>query len=52
VKRVHPLYAESYERIIDRNLEKVNINMGAALFGVGWGLSGLCPGPGIINFFL
>ena len=25
--------------------------VGAALFGVGWGLGGLCPGPGIICFF-
>lgn len=23
--------------------------MGAAFFGVGWGISGLCPGPAIVN---
>ncbi|WP_445928874.1 DUF6691 family protein [Marinimicrobium sp. C2-29] len=22
---------------------------GSALFGIGWGLSGLCPGPGITS---
>ncbi len=30
-------------RDIDRRLV-----LGAALFGVGWGLGGLCPGPGIV----
>jgi uncharacterized protein len=31
-------------RDIDRSLV-----LGAALFGVGWGLGGLCPGPGIVS---
>ena len=29
---------------IDRNLV-----IGAAVFGVGWGLSGLCPGPAVVS---
>jgi uncharacterized membrane protein YedE/YeeE len=24
--------------------------LGAALFGAGWGLAGVCPGPAIVNF--
>lgn len=25
--------------------------LGAAIFGIGWGLGGLCPGPGIVSAF-
>ena len=32
---------------------KVDLKLigGAAIFGLGWGLSGLCPGPGLLVFF-
>lgn len=26
--------------------------LGASLFGVGWGITGICPGPAIANLFL
>jgi uncharacterized protein len=27
-----------------------NLLVGSALFGVGWGLAGVCPGPSVVNF--
>lgn len=32
----------------DRRTLDAKLVAGAALFGVGWGLGGLCPGPGIV----
>jgi uncharacterized protein len=32
------------QKLFDRNLVG-----GAALFGVGWGLGGFCPGPGLVS---
>jgi hypothetical protein len=26
--------------------------VGPAIFGLGWGISGFCPGPGMVNLFL
>jgi len=47
-RRTRPLLAEvtawPSKTLIDRPLLA-----GAALFGAGWGLVGLCPGPAIIN---
>ncbi len=34
---------ETLPRIVDARLV-----IGAAIFGAGWGLSGICPGPGIV----
>lgn len=42
----HPLFAAKFA-LPDRSDLSVKLVGGAALFGVGWGIAGLCPGPGI-----
>lgn len=32
----------------DRTEVEPRLIIGAAIFGIGWGLSGICPGPGIV----
>jgi uncharacterized protein len=39
-----PRFHEPSKRAIDRRLL-----LGAALFGVGWGLAGYCPGPAFVS---
>jgi uncharacterized membrane protein YedE/YeeE len=43
-----PLIAEQFPR---RPRTRINARLvvGATLFGVGWGLSGFCPGPAIVS---
>lgn len=46
-RRQRPLLTDEFEipenRVIDARLI-----IGAGLFGVGWGIAGFCPGPGIV----
>ncbi|MEQ8411643.1 MAG: YeeE/YedE family protein [Erythrobacter sp.] len=41
-----PAFAEGFALPTRKDLDARLIG-GAALFGVGWGIAGLCPGPGI-----
>lgn len=47
VKR-KPLYSESHYLPSVQDLD-LKLILGASLFGFGWGLLGVCPGPGIVN---
>ncbi len=42
----HPLFSESFALPTRTDLTPKLIG-GSALFGIGWGIAGLCPGPGI-----
>lgn len=42
----HPLFAEKFALPTRTDLTPKLIG-GSALFGMGWGIAGLCPGPGI-----
>ena len=46
-RRGKPLFADKLALPTRRDLDPKLIG-GAALFGVGWGLGGLCPGPGLV----
>ena len=43
-----PIYAEKFPAEPQSNINR-DLILGSALFGVGWGLAGLCPGPAIAS---
>ncbi|MBI3898903.1 MAG: YeeE/YedE family protein [Gammaproteobacteria bacterium] len=46
LKRPHPLLATSFVLPTKTELD-LRLIGGAALFGIGWGLAGFCPGPAV-----
>lgn len=50
-RRVRPLFAPTFD--VPRN-SRIDARLvgGAAIFGVGWGLSGFCPGPALASLSL
>ena len=46
-----PVFADSFSYSNNKELNKKLI-IGSSLFGVGWGLAGLCPGPAIASLAL
>src|SRR5262249_37730147 len=45
-KRPHPLFAGGFSLPTKKDVDP-RLVVGATIFGVGWGLSGLCPGPAV-----
>lgn len=43
-----PVFANTFSLPTSRDID-VKLLSGAALFGLGWGLSGLCPAPALVN---
>jgi uncharacterized membrane protein YedE/YeeE len=49
LRRPTPFYESHYSLPTRVDIDR-NLLLGAALFGVGWGLVGLCPGPALAAF--
>ena len=48
IKNPRPLFEENFFIPPSQGIDKKFL-MGSALFGIGWGLTGLCPGPGLVG---
>ena len=50
-KITRPRYKEKYDLPTNTEIDN-KLCVGAAIFGLGWGLSGICPGPAILACYL
>jgi uncharacterized membrane protein YedE/YeeE len=48
LRRQSPLFADRFHTPTRRDINPRLVG-GAALFGVGWGVGGFCPGPGLVS---
>lgn len=47
-KRASPLFERRFHLPTRKDID-ARLVLGAALFGLGWGLGGFCPGPGLVS---
>ncbi len=47
-RRSTPIVADAFQLPTRKDVD-ARLLVGAALFGVGWGLGGFCPGPGLVS---
>lgn len=48
LRRPAPIFEPKFHVPSRRDIDR-RLIVGAALFGVGWGLGGYCPGPGLVS---
>lgn len=51
LKLPHPLFGNKFYLPKAKDIDP-SLVIGAAIFGIGWGISGYCPGPGIAALVL
>jgi uncharacterized protein len=51
LRRPQPVLAEQFHVPLRQQIDRPLV-LGAALFGIGWGISGYCPGPGLAGLAL
>lgn len=48
LRRQRPFFSEGFSLPTKKDLD-LKLITGSAIFGIGWGIMGICPGPGIVN---
>ncbi len=51
LRRSQPICAETFQLPTKKEIDRPLI-IGSALFGIGWGIAGYCPGPAIVALVL
>lgn len=49
VRRPSPLFHDTFHIPTSKDIDR-KLVAGSAIFGLGWGLGGYCPGPGLVSF--
>jgi uncharacterized membrane protein YedE/YeeE len=47
LRRPRPVLAEGFDLPVSRRWLEPRLLIGSTLFGIGWGISGYCPGPAV-----